>query len=330
MNAYDNDIETMLREAPAPDMGIDPSAVIAGAQRSVRRRRATVGAFGLAAALVIGATVGTTQLANHQSSTVPAQYGTSGPLGALFKDSKVGEQRFSEYIVSRSAAGELTVRTNAPGTTPLPRTGALPGGIAAFRDGQHVVVLAPLPRITQDAMVVFKTTDNNGGGVTSSGMRLSTGHTVAVFVTEKPATPQAVLWNVGADYFSSTGERGQVASFTDARVYWFPKLNVYGFAASDGGTSKQEPPSNSYLGGGQLTGGKSSSFFAAAVPRGARAVSVQARAGQRLNPLQIKPLGTSPYDVVYVTSPPTPGDHTAIVGSITWTDSTGRHTKSFS
>lgn len=161
-------------------------------------------------------------------------------------------------------------------------------------------------------------------------MRLSTGRTIAVFVTEKPANPQAVLWSTGPDYFSSTGERGQVASFANARVYWYPKLNDYGFAEGGVGTSKQEPPSSSYLAGGQLTGGKSSAFFVAAVRRGARAVSVQARAGQTLNPLQVKPLGTSPYDVVYVTSPPTPGDHTVIVGGVTWTDSTGRHTKSFS
>lgn len=340
MNAYDNDIETMLREAPAPDMGIDPSAVIAGAQRSVRRRRATVGAFGLAAALVIGATVGTTQLAN-QSSTVPAaQYGTSGPLGAVFKGLKVGgddgngsvQMPFAgatglspiggqKYVVTRQDGG-LQLRRNSAQSAPLPVVQRLASGIDVFRDGEYTVAAAALPRGTDDAKVLFAP---DTGLMVASAVRVSATTNVLLAATNNQVKVRAVTWSIGASYYSTSGERAQVATFGGTHIFWYSGLNIFGLNSLRADSTPDSP-----LQTGIPDGNKFSLEFATGLPRGSHDVTVHAAAGVRLTTPQVRPLGTSSYDIVYMKAATAKMPPPNLVASITWTDSTGRHTKSFS
>lgn len=331
-----NDIESLLRETDAPAMGVSADAVIAGARRTRRRRRTTVGAFGLAAALVVGVGVGADRIVANRASVVPAsQYGTSGSLGKFFKGTPIGGARGSGYVVS-GGINSLRVRIDVPGSRPLVVKQELPGGVQVFQDGQHTVVVAPLPRATDAASVLFKDPDHTTGN-SEEPVRLSAGVNAGLFATQNPGVARAVTWNIGARYYSNGGERAQVASFPGATVYWYSGLKVYGMDFEGQGLTMDGTPASTYL-GALVSKPSQTSRFAAALPLGAHDLSLQARPGQRLSTPQVRRLGTTSYDMMYVTAKPSAtassGSNTlsttSIVQSVTWTDSTGRHTKSYS
>lgn len=335
-----NDIETLLRGTTAPPMGVSPDAVIAGAQRARRRRRATVGAFGLAAAIVVGVAVGANQLTAHQSSVVPAeQYGTSGPLGKLFKglpiggddghgsvtmpyvDTKGADATGGQTYVVSGHDGKLELRKDSAQATPLPVIQTVVSGIEVFRDGQNTVVAAALPRGTDTSNVLFAPAGTTSG----ENLRLSASTNVEVVSTPKPATVRAVTWSIGSNYYSSTGERGQVASFADFNAYWYPNLNIYGIPGDYGDGS----PAVGVIGNAVPVEGGWKNIGVLTLPHGARNVQVHGPKGVTSTAPQIRRLGTSSYDLVLVTSI-TAKPLNSFVHSVTWTDSAGRHTKSYS
>lgn len=336
-----NDIETMLHEAAAPAMGVDPNAVITRAQRTRRRRRATVGAFGLAAALVIGVGAGTDNIVAHQRSVGPAaQYGTSGPLGKLFKGLPIGgddgngsvtiytrhqdgsTSSGQTYVVNMEG-GRLQLHKNTAASASLPVTQSLPHGITAFRDDQNTVIVAALPRGTDTADLV------SIGRPDIEAIRLSAGLNIDVISTQQPGSIRGLIWSIDNDYYSSTGERGQVASFPGMNIYWFPKLNVYGFATMGAMSKMGGSPAVGPIRFGVPVKGEVKNIAFVPLPHGARDVQVRGSKGLIPGPPQIRRLGTSSYDLALVSSI-IPMWQNPTVQSVTWTDSTGRHSKSFS
>lgn len=322
-----DDIETLLRHADAPAMGVSTQEIIAGAQRTRRRRRARYGAYGLAAAVVIGVGVGADRVVADRGRLTPATQSTTGPLGALFKNAKVGEDRFGEYRVSGTAADPRVYIGGA--SAALRRTQHLGSGVSAFQDGSHTVVVTPLPRAADRASVIFAS--DSTGGIGSTGMRVNAAATVQISVTEQPGTVRAVIWSEGADYFSTTGERAQVASFAGTRVYWYERLGIYGLDQPDGSSSARGSFLSGYLSEAEGPTGHMTSRFAATVPHGARDVSVRTAKGDTANEPVVRRLGDTAYDVVYVSAPPQKvTSKSSFVQSISWTDGSGRHTKSYS
>lgn len=335
-----NDIESLLRETEAPTMSVSAHNAIAGARRTRRRRRTTIASFGLAAALVVGVAAGANQLTAHQSSVVPAaQYGTSGPLGKLFKglpigghdghgtatvpyvDTKgAGATGGQTYVVSRHD-GKLELRKDSAQGIPLPVIQTVASGIEVFRDGQNTVVAAALPRGTDSSNVLF----TPAGTTSGENLRLSANTNVAVVSTPKPATVRAVTWSIGSNYYSSTGERGQVASFGDFNAYWYPQLNIYGIP----GDYTDGSPAVGVIGNAGPVKGGWKNINVLTLPHGARNVQVQGPNGVTSTAPQIRRLGTSSYDLALVTSI-TAKPLDSFVQSVTWTDSAGRHTKSYS
>ncbi len=320
-----NDIENLLRSAEAPAMGVDPQHVIAGATRTRRRRRTAYGAMGLAAALVVGAGIGVEQ-AGRRADPAPAT-STAQAVGKLFRQSSIGDGRVEGYVVSLRA-GQPQVRRVAPGSAPLRLTQNLPGGVKVFRDGTHTVVITPLPLAADDAEVVFAD-GANVGSTTGGSLRLTGTLAVEVSVTEKPGAVRAVIWNIGSTGYSTTGERAQVASFPDARVYWYPRLDQFGLQGSQIGSLAAEPPKTGYVAVSGGSGTDYASYFAVGVPHGARNIALKPGPGIALPTAQVRQLGTSAYDIVYVRVPAKAAPHGSIVRSVTWTDGSGTHTRAF-
>lgn len=328
------DIETLLRGAPAPAMRVSADDVIAGATRTRRRRRVNAASFGLAAALVIGVGVGATQLSTNRADPVPATQSDTAALGKFFKDTKVGEGRFNDIVVSAVGA-TFGVRSNDPKAPAYSQVGSLPGGGTIFRSRDHTVVMAPLPRGTDRASLIIASDSKLTGSTYGVGMRFSGGTPVGFFITAPTATPQAVRWNIGSEYYASTGERGQVASFPNARVYWYPKLQVFALDSDSPGITleaAQGNPSTGYFTGGGGMGESAKQFFAAAVPIGSSDVSLLITNGSgsvqsRIPNPKIARLGSTNYQVAYQ-GRNNNSEFMALSG-IEWTDSTGRHIKKF-
>ncbi|MBO1765970.1 hypothetical protein [Allobranchiibius sp. GilTou38] len=324
-----DDIETLLRHADAPAMGVSAREIIAGARRTRRRRRARYGAYGLAAALVIGVGVGADRVVANHAQLTPATESSTGPLGALFAHAKLGENHFDQYVVS-GTADDLEVRVAGSSST-LRRIQHLNGGASVFRDGSQTIVATPLPRTADQVSVRFTTYPTNLRTASSAELRLNPTLNVDLEVTDQPVTVRAVLWSSGADFRSTTGERAQVATFGNTQVYWYERFGVYGVTGAQpvGDTSGL----GSFVSGSLSISGRVSgdtSHFAATVPHGARDVSVGVTKGDTANPPQIRRLGDTAYDVVYVTGTvKDPSSADGFVQSVSWTDMSGRHTKSY-
>ncbi|NYJ73579.1 hypothetical protein [Allobranchiibius huperziae] len=324
-----DDIETLLRHADAPAMGVSAQEIIAGARRTRRRRRARYGAYGLAAALVVGVGVGADRVVANRSHLTPATETATGPIGALFAHAKLGDDHFDQYVVS-GTADDLTVRVVGSSST-LRRIQHLSGGASVFRDGSQTIVATPLPRTADQVSVRF--TKDPADQTTTSGaeLRVNSALNVDLEVTDQPVMVRAVLWSSGADFRSTTGERAQVATFGHTQVYWYERFGVYGVTGAYpvGDTSGLGSFVSGYLStSGGVSGG--TSHFAATVPHGARDVSVRVTKGDTANAPQVRRLGDTAYDVVYVTG--TVKDASSADGfvqSISWTDASGRHTKSY-
>ena len=325
------DIETLLRTADEPAMGVSAREIIARAQRTRRRRRARYGVYGLAAALVIGAGVGADRVVANRADVTPAAETATGPIGALFAHAKVGDDHFNQYVVS-GTADDLAVRVAGSSST-LRRIQHLNGGASVFRDGSKTVVATPLPRSADQVSVRFTTYPTNLRTASSAELlRVHSNLNVDLEVTDQPVTVRAVLWSSGADFRSTTGERAQVATFDHTQVYWYERFGVYGVTGADpvGDSSELGSFTSGDLSISSGRSGKDTAYFAATVPHGARDVSIRVTKGDTANPPQVRRLGDTAYDVVYVTGMiRDAASSDTFVQSISWTDASGRHTKSY-